>query len=201
MADKITARITATTRRVFDSVAETARLNGMRAEVREVETAGSFKETKLHLVINDIDMMWYFAAIPEREQLSAWRSEPNGKVRIKISSPYGGRPLLLPERSDGTHDYGRALAACLPVLSALDVQRRAEANRKAGRGLAEALRVELGACGHTHELHNGMAIRPSAASPEEVELTFHFQMQVTPDEARRIAAGLLALGVHTPDDH
>lgn len=194
------ARAIATQRIAFEKVAELARQNGMTAEVTQDDGTNQWGMPRLRLILDGIELKWRFLAVAEETSISAWRKEINGKIRLKIDGG-PGNTLTLPERKDGTHDYGRALAACLPLLSQISAEKRREANRKAGLSSAQALMPILGACASSHELTNGMAVEPSPVSPDEVLVTFHWQQSVTPERAKEVAEALKALGIHTPNDY
>jgi len=116
------------------------------------------------------------------------RYRKTGKVRIVIDKHGQSNPVQLPERKDGTHDYGRAADLLIAWVPILREKARLREIEQVNREIAQPLANELDAAGR-------FRIRASekASRPFNVELMGRFD--VTEAQARALHSALVAAGI------
>lgn len=143
------------------------------------------------ITIDGYTMGYWLEFSEEHTSVSAWRSRPNGKVRIKTGD-FGSRRSF-PQRKDGTHNYEEIAAELTRYAVRRSLESAAQDMTRKNQHVAEALRQEL----KLPEHYGSMKVTPSANRDGCVAVKVELNRTMTPEQARTLHATLKALGLVT----
>lgn len=189
--------IAAEMRRQFDKI---DRLSGFKLAVtvdapKQNTSCTDWFPPCLNAFVNGVDMWPAIEFVAEMQQLSSWRSNPTGRVRISAGN-FGNRQSY-PPRKDGTYNYESIASKLLSGIASRCDQAVSEKQRLQGDALADQINKELGVSefsspikGHrsTHT-HKGYKSYPA----EEGRVYFELCRQLTPEQAKKLYAFIQAL--------
>jgi hypothetical protein len=164
-------------------------LNSIRLEVIKMVTPrkAAVDPEQGRLTIDGVDVTGYLAF--EAERRSKYFGESTGRLRCSVGTI--GERKSYPERKDGTFNYASIAEDLVDIAVRKNMRERIAATEKANVPIVSALRQELGA----PDYFSPIELRASDLTDRPVLVTLKWTARMTVEDARRVYAGLVDLGI------